>query len=257
MPASQSPIHLRSRLHGVLLFALSLLMGCAGTGAGGSGETAIQLQNCENLGGNFAVPFDQARAALPEGFEPLPTTGGSAAGAVFYVIAVRCAAGQLGNRELGEVQLAYAELAARPPEAAQFDGLADATVPVLFTATPAALADAFSGMRFGQAGPGTIVWESTATGTQVQFTVGDAMVTLNGQVPDEPASELGAGEFALYGVANRQVLSRVRGYAGAALSVRGPVSLQSSGGPALLGQAAPTARGFVARGFDLGFTPVD
>lgn len=217
----------------------------------------IQLSQCENFGGNFAVPFDAAQAALPEGFEPLPTTGGRTAGAVFYVIAVRCAEGRLGGRPLGEVQLAYAEIAATPSEQAQFDGLADATVPILFTATPGALAEAFAELKFGDSGPGNIVWHSDASGTEVQFTIGEAMVTLSGQVPAEPASELGAGSFALFGVRDRQILSRVRGEAGAALSARGPVNLQSSGGPALLGEAAPAARGFVARDFELGFIPLD
>ena len=223
----------------------------------GSAERTIQLSQCENFGGNFAVPFDAAQAALPEGFEPLPTTGGRNAGAVFYVIAVRCAEGRLGGRSLGEVQLAYAEIAATPSEQAQFDGLADATVPIMFTATPGSLAEAFAALQFGDSGPGSIVWQSDASGTEVQFTVGEAMVTLTGQVPAEPASELGAGSFALFGVRDRQILSRVRGEAGAARSTRGPVNLQSSGGPALLGQAAPAARGFVSRDFDLGFIPMD
>ena len=231
------------------------LIACAANN--GSAERGIQLSQCENFGGNFAVPFDAAQAALPEGFEALPTTGGRTAGAVFYVIAVRCAEGRLGGRPLGEVQLAYAEIAATPSEQAQFDGLADATVPILFTATPSELADAFAALQFGDSGPGSIVWQSDASGTEVQFTVGEAMVTLSGQVPAEPASELGAGSFALFGVRDRQILSRVRGEAGAALSARGPVNLQSSGGPALLGQAAPAARGFVARDFELEFIPLD
>ena len=242
----------------ILLSTVTLaasLVACAANNT--AADRTIVLSQCENFGGNFAVPFEAAQAALPEGFEPLPTTGGRNAGAVFYVIAVRCADGSLGGRSLGEVQLAYAEIAATPSEQAQFDGLADATVPILITATPNELAEAFAELQFGDSGPGSIVWQSGASGTEVQFTLGEAMVTLSGQVPSEPASELGAGSFALFGVRDRQILSRVRGEAGAALSSRGPVNLQSSGGPALLGQAAPAARGFVSRDFDLGFIPVD
>lgn len=245
-----------------LTFALSAAIVLAACSSGGGNTLRagldtprVQLSNCENFGGNFAVPFDQAQAALPDGFEPLPTTGGSAAGAVFFITAVRCPQGSLDGQDLGEVIVSYAELPVTPGEAFAVEGHNDYVVPIFFTATPDVLADAFVGARFGEAGRSTITWTNPTPGsTDVQVTLGNGSYGLTGSIPPEPVSEFGAGEFILYGVQERTVRETVLGYYGGSSSVRGPVNLSSTGGPPLLGAAARTSRGFANTGFDFGFS---
>lgn len=239
----------------LLTLLIALISACTGTQAR---DSALRLSGCENFGGNFAVPYEQAQAALPDGFQPLSTTGGRNAGAVFYVIAVRCREGSLDGRELGPVQLAYAELPTTPSPDQQADGIADYTMPVLFTATPALVAAQFQQFDFGLTGPGTIDWlAGNGFGPQVQVSVGDVMLTLSATAPPEPASAFGAGEFILFGTQARTVTQQVLGYAGAADIARQAMQLESSGSLSLLQNAARTARGFTALDFELGFSRQD
>ena len=233
------------------------LSACSGDGlplGSAAAQPRVALSACQNLGGNFAVPFDEARALLPDGFEPLPTTGGPNAGAVFFVTAVQCPAGTLDGRALGPVQLFYAELPVVPAPEFAVEGQNDNVAPVLFTATPGELADAFADNHFGLGGRGDITWTETPDGTTTaQLVLGEAMVTLTGNVPPEPASAFDGGAFYLYGTEARAVVTKIRGTFGTVQSVRGPVSLQSSGAPAPFSSANPANRGFANTGFDFGF----
>lgn len=216
----------------------------------------IRLTGCQNFGAVFPVPMDSARGALPAGFEPVATPSDPAGGATLYVLGVRCAGSDVDGANLGEATLAYAELAVVPPQDQAVAGVADATVPLVFAATPQPLGDAFSALRLGQVGFGEVTWaEHTGSGDViVAATLGDAAFTLRGAYAPTPPGGLGSGDFLLYGVQDGAVQAKVLGSSAGGEAVDAAVALESAGIP-LLAEARPAARGFSVAGFDLSFRP--
>lgn len=224
--------------------------------AGALGPT-LTLTECANFGGVFPVPMDAARAALPPGFEPVATPSDPAGGATLYVLGLRCAGSSVDGADAGPADLAYAELAVVPPPALALDGLADCTVPLLFTSGNAAVAAALAAYRLGLAGPGEVEWTEPAGlgDTVVAAAIGDAAATLRGAAAPGPAAPLGSGRFALYGVQGGEARTAVVGAAAGGEAVDAAVALEAAG-LGLLEEARPVVRGFSVRGFGLTFTPV-
>lgn len=200
--------------------------------------------------------MDAARAALPAGFEPVPTPSDPAGGATLYVLGVRCASSSVDGQATGEATLGYAELAVVPPAEAAVPGLSDATVPLLFAATPEPLGEAFARLRLGQVGFGTVGWaEHAGQGDAiVSVALGGASFTLRGAAAPTPPAGLGSGDFVLYGVQDGEVRATVIGSAAGGEAVEAAVTLESAGIP-LLGDARPVVRGFSVAGFSLQFRP--
>lgn len=216
----------------------------------------IALRGCDSLGGNFTVPFDAARAALPAGFEPAPTPGGRRAGAVFYVIAVQCRQGVVDGRRLGPSWIAYAELPATPDAAHAVAGITDYTVPVAFAARPAALARAFVAQGLGDGIAGRIDGQLPAgqAGARARVAIGTLSFTLHGPTWSAPRQGPAAGRFVLFGVRDRQARRAILGSAGPATMRLGPLELEVRGAAGLIEGARRQARGFALTGLDLSFT---
>jgi hypothetical protein len=215
----------------------------------------LALTDCQNFGAVFPVAMDAARAALPDGFEPVASPSDPAGGATLYVLGVRCAGSSVDGVSTGEATLAYAELAVVPPADKAVAGLTDATVPLFFAATPQPVGDALAAFRLGQAGFGEVAWveHSGAGDVIIAATLGDASLTLRGGLAPTPPSGIGSGDFALYGVQGGEVVATVRGSSQGGEAVDAAVTLEASGLP-LLGEARPAARGFSVSGFSLMFT---
>ncbi|MHB1260761.1 MAG: hypothetical protein ACYC2H_03500 [Thermoplasmatota archaeon] len=215
----------------------------------------VVLGDCQNFGGVFPVAMGAARAALPEGFEPITTPSDPAGGATLYVLGVRCASSSVDGRATGEATLGYAELAVVPPADRAVPGLGDATVPVFFAATPQPLGEAFARLRLGQVGFGEVGWaEHTGQGDAVvSASLGGASFTLRGAATPTPPAGIGSGEFVLYGVQDGAVQATVIGSsAGGGEAVDVVVTLESSGIPVLT-ESRPVVRGFSVSGFSLVF----
>lgn len=224
-------------------------------GTPSSGPTVV-LGDCTNFGGVFPVPMEAARAALPEGFEPVPTPSDPAGGATLYVLGLRCASSSVDGADTGEASLGYAELAVIPPAEAAVDGLSDATVPLFFAASPKPLGDAFGRLRLGGSGFGEVAWaEHTGEGdVVVTATLGGATFTLRGAAAPTPPAGLGSGDFVLYGVQEGILQSTVIGSSASGEAVDAAATVESAGIP-LLAEARPVVRGFSVAGFDLQFRP--
>lgn len=238
--------------------SVAVLGGCAMRAARvATPAPVIELHACRNLGGNFAVPFARAAAALPAGFEPMPTRGGRRAGAVFYVIAVHCRQGIVDGRRLGPSWLVYAELPVAPDPAAAIPGITDYTVPLAFTARPAALARAFAAHGLGDGSVARITGSlpHKHSGAQLRVEAGVLGFSLLGRTWNALQPGPGAGRFALFGVRDGRVTHTLIGSTTAAGMRQGPLHLEVRGGPALLDAASPQARGFSLDGFDLTFRP--
>lgn len=215
----------------------------------------LQLTGCTNFGGVFPVPMASARAVLPPDFEPIAASLDPANGATLYVLALRCEGSSVDGVPQGPAQLAYAELAVSPPPRHQVRGIADYTVPVLFTAAPAAVGEALAALRLGRAGAGSVSWGalSPAAGTAIEASLDEASLALTGEMPPGAPSALGSGDFVVFGVQEGAVRTTVLGSSAGGEAVQGPVRLESSGAPAPVADARSVARGFSVSGFDLRF----
>ncbi|HUR25645.1 MAG TPA: hypothetical protein VM327_06500 [Candidatus Thermoplasmatota archaeon] len=216
----------------------------------------LALTGCRNFGGVFPVPMDSARAALPEGFEPVPSQSDPAGGATLYVLGLLCEGSSVDGNDTGEATLAYAELAVIAPTEHRLGGITDGTVPLVFAATPQAVGDALATLRLGQAGFGEVAWvEHTGAGDViVAVTLGETSFTLRGAYAPGAGTALGSGDFALYGVQDGVLVSKVLGSSAGGQAVDAAVTLEATGLP-LLAEARPAARGFSVSGFDLSFRP--
>jgi hypothetical protein len=222
-----------------------------------AGLPTLTLDGCRNFGAVFPVAMDTARAALPAGFEPVPTPSDPAGGATLYVLALRCEGSSVDGAATGPVDAAYAELAVVPPAERAVAGRTDATVPLVFTASVPAVGEALAALGFGIAGPGEVGWaEHTGAGDLiVSAGVGGASFTLRGAYSPASLATAGSGGFVLYGAQDGQVVSTVLGEAsGGGEAVDAAVTLESAGLD-LLAAARPAARGFSVSGFSLSFTP--
>jgi hypothetical protein len=218
----------------------------------GSAGPTLRLTDCTNFGGVFPVPMASARAALPEGFEPVQTPSDPAGGATLYVLGLRCAGSSVDGDDTGAATLAYAELAVVAPAAERLAGLADGTVPLVFAATPQAVGDALAALRLGQAGFGEVAWSGTAGAGDVVVTatLGESAFTLRGGHAPGAGGALGSGDFALYAVQDGKLVGKVLGSAAAGAAVDAIATLESTG-IGLLGEARPVVRGFSVSGFSL------
>lgn len=216
---------------------------------------ALALNHCTNVGATFTVPVESARAVLPPDFEPVISGTGPAGGATLYVLGVRCEQTQIDGVEQGVTTMAYAELAVTPPFEFAVEGITDYTVPLFFAATPDAVGNALDRLQIGQAG--TVTWQALtpAGGMAVTATMGNASFTLTAAMAPTPPAAIGSGGFVVYGVEDKTVRSIISASSQGGESVQGVVSLESRGGPALLQEARPVARGFSVRGFGLNFAP--
>lgn len=220
------------------------------------GLPTLALLDCRNFGGVFPVPMDSARAALPPGFEPVASPSDPAGGATLYVLGLHCMDSTVDGATAGAADLLYAELAVVPPAGQKVPGLDDCTVPVLFASGNPAVGAALAAYRLGQAGAGEVAWaEHTGSGDViVAADLGGASVTLRGAVASpEPATGLGDGGFAVYGVQGGAVQAVLRGHAAGGDAQDAAVTLEATGAPAPIGDARPAARGFSVGGFSLKF----
>lgn len=221
------------------------------------GLPVVTLEGCRNFGAVFPVPMATAQAALPTGFEPIPTPSDPAGGATLYVLALRCEGSSVDGAATGAVDAAYAELAVVPAPEFAVEGRTDATVPLMFTASVPAVGEALAELGFGIAGAGEVGWaEHTGLGdVVVSAGLGGASFTLRGALSPAPPSGIGSGGFVLYGVQDGVVLSTVLGEASRAEgAVDAAVTLEAAGLD-VLAAARPAARGFSVSGFSLTFTP--
>lgn len=216
----------------------------------------LTLDDCVNFGGVFPVPMDAARAALPPGFEPVPAaaTTDPTGGATMYVLGLRCAGSTVDGVDTGSVDLAYAELAVVPPADAAVDGRSDCTVPLVFVASVPAVGQALADLRLGVAGAGDVGWaEHTGVADLiVAADLGGVSFTLRGAYSPAPPTDLGSGDFVLYGVQDGQLRSTVLASAQGGAAVDAPVTLEAAGDD-VLAQARPATRGFSVGGFSLEF----
>lgn len=235
----------------IVLFAGCLGAGPAAPGAPTSALPRIELHGCENLGGVFAVPLDDARALLPPGFEPLVRASAPQPTAVFYVIALACASAAVDGVDVGPAALAYEEIDVKPPAAYASPDITDYVVPVLFTAQPAALGDALGALHLGRAGPGSVT-RSSAAPADIAYvvTMGKASFTLRGVVA-QPAGALSASTFRVFGVQDRVVKTSLDGATTATAGATGGVlTLRASGDAPLLDKTPPATQGYRVATFD-------
>jgi hypothetical protein len=217
----------------------------------------IGLEGCTNFGGVFPVPTNAAQALMPAGFSPVPVAGDPAGGVTLYVLALKCDAGTVNGTGVGPALLAYAELAVVPDAPHALKGITDYTMPVLFSATPAPLAQAFAQLHLGRAGDGNVSWTTAAaTGTVLaQVLSGGDGFTLAGQSAPTPPAAIASGAFAVFAVQDRQVLGVANCTSTGGQFVAVAVALQAQGNPPLIAQARPATQGFSVSGFSLGYAP--
>ncbi len=266
------------------LLAVLLLAGCAGkgpddggpddpaaSGTASSSPTASQdpvaplpngtqpaaaptltLDGCTNHGGVFPVPMAGARAALPEGFEPIPSPSDPAGGATLYVLFLVCEGSSVDGNDTGPANVAYAELAVVPPDALKLPGVSDYTVPLAIGASAEPVADRLALYRLGIAGRSTVS-DVVETGSGGTFKMTFEGVTLEiDAVAGPPAGALADGAFALVGVQDGAARTVVQARSQGGQAAEGAAVLRSEGLP-LLQESRNVNRGFSVSGFTLSF----
>ncbi|MEA3204108.1 MAG: hypothetical protein QOI63_1788 [Thermoplasmata archaeon] len=214
----------------------------------------VTITGCTNFGGVFPVPMAAAQALLPDGFKAVPAAGDLTGGATLYVLALSCDGASVDGADVGAALLAYEELAVVPDAAHQVAGVSDYTVPLLFSASPRALGDAFEALGLGKAGG--VSWVTTGAGTTTAGgSVGGDGFTLTGQAAPSPPVAIPSGAFVLFGVQGKQVRGVVDGASEGGRFVQAAIVLQAQGNPPLLDQAQPAAQGFSVAGFTLHYAP--
>lgn len=221
----------------------------------------VSLSECSNKGGLFSVPAADARAVLPDGFEPVASTNDPRGGAVVYAIVVTCEGMLIDGEDLGPATFAYAELAVTPPAAYQVDGITDCTVPLAFLTIHDDLAEFLSEWRMGTAGRSDAfsmdtIGAGVAQVQRVTVSLGSTELSFAFGEGDADTLGVGSGDFMLYGVQDKQVHAMVRGTAGGNGAAHyAPAIFQAAGMPALA-NVQPAAAGFAASGFTLAFQQV-
>lgn len=219
------------------------------------GVPSLVLSDCTNFGGVFPVDMAAARAALPAGFEPVPSPNDPAGGATLYILFLQCGGSMVDGNDTGPTVAAYAELAAVPPSEFELDGITDYTVPLAFGAGSDAVGQRLADFGLGIAGAATTtdVTDGQPGPQRLRLVVGDVTLDLTGQMSPQDGQALGDGGFALIGVQDGAVRTIVRGQSEGGTAVQGTVTHQSTGLPILEG-ARPIALGFSVTGFSLTFT---
>ena len=213
---------------------------------------SIALDACANFGGVFPVPAAAAQAILPDGFKAVLAANDPQGGAALYVLILKCGSAHIDNASVDAPYLAYAELAVTPDAGHQVTGISDYTVPVFFQAHPAALAAAFAGLHLGKVQNASILWGSSAPGTQDASVTSDAGgFSLSGVLFPEPPAGLASGSFVVFAVQDRQIVAAIDGASVGGQSVHAAVKLDVQGSPMLVGQAQPVANGFSVNTFAL------
>lgn len=224
----------------------------------------LGFTDCRNQGGVFAMPRAAAVAALPDGFEPVENTraGAPPDSVVLYGISVDCQGSAIDGVAGNAVRFAYAELAVTPPDDQQVDGLTDCTVPLAFIITDEAIGAILQSYGLGAAGSGSLsetAAEPNGSGGSLQsfeLQGGGSMQFIFGAAAVDTLS-VGTGDFALYGVQDKQVVSVVHGTSsGADAAAHYSTAMFQSTGILALEGVQDGAVGFAASGFDLGFAPL-
>lgn len=218
---------------------------------------SLVLADCTNHGGVFPVPMDAARAALPEGFEPVPTPSDPAGGATLYVLWLDCAGSAVDGNDTGATYVMYAELAVVPPADVQVPGVNDYTVPLAMGATTQAVGQRLEEFRLGHAGASTLTDVTTASPgpLQARMTVAGVDMQLTVQASPQQGNAFGAGSFALVGVQDGVVRTLVAGEAEGGAPSDAVATFQGDGLD-LFDEARPVVRGFSVAGFTLTLTLV-
>lgn len=221
--------------------------------ANGTAPT-LDLVDCTNFGGVFPVPMDAAQAALPDGFEPVPTPSDPAGGATLYVLWLDCAGSRVDGNDTGPTYVMYAELAVRPRDDARIDGVEDYTVPLAIGASADPVGQRLAEFRLGRAGVSTLsdVTDGSPGPLAVRMAVDGVTMDLRGQVSPQSGAAFGSGAFALVGVQEGALASVVYGEAEGGTPADAAVTFQGEGLD-LFGQARPVVRGFSVAGFTLRF----
>ena len=269
-------------MRGVLLVVILLLAGCSGAadppGSSATSSSAVSssqapaasnttkaptsvqaftLDGCRNVGGVFPVPMDAARAALPDGFEPVAADDPQG-GAVLYAIAVDCAGSSVDGNDTGPAFLGYAELAVTPPADLIVDGVTDCTVPLFFATSNSALGLVVETLGLGLAGQSesssrtNVTYDDVVQQGQMRLVLQGITLQLTYAFAGPPTGSVASGSFVLYGVQDGQVRSVLKGTSSDGTAVQGPVLLQAAGVP-VASQARQPALGFSADGFSLAF----
>ncbi|MEK6975164.1 MAG: hypothetical protein AABY18_02340 [Candidatus Thermoplasmatota archaeon] len=214
----------------------------------------LALSDCTNFGGVFPVPMADATAALPAGFQPVPSASDPTGGATLYILALDCTGSRVDGNDTGPTNLMYAELAVVPPDEFKLPGITDYTVPLAFGATSDAVGDRLAQFMLGHAGRSTVsdISDLRPGPWQARMVVDGVTLDLAGQVAPGAGTPLSDGAFALIGVQDGAVRSIVQATSQGGTAVQGPVAQQSSGLP-IFAQARPAAVGFSVSGFTLDF----
>lgn len=243
----------------LLIPLLVIAPGCFGASVSEAGEPGaplptVELLGCDNFGANFPAPYDDASALLPEGWRPVLSSASPQRTAVVWVIGVECERAIVDGLDVGAARIGYVELSVTPPAEYREEGLADYVVPLFVVAEPRALGDAFAALRLGASGPGRVD-ATSLSGSDRSFAYGsgDRLVELRGSRTPEAIS-LGAGDFRVFGIQDREVVSFLDGHTTEATGTRALTTVKASEAVPLVGASA--ARGFSAQGFDYTLRPV-
>lgn len=217
-------------------------------------QPSLRLADCTNFGGVFPVPMDAARAALPEGFEPVPTPSDPGGGATLYVIWAECRASSVDGNDTGPASVMYAELAVVPPDDIRVAGIDDYTVPLAMGASQKAVGERLAKYRLGRAGQSTLsdVTDGSPGPRIVRMTVDGVTMDLRGQVSPQAGAAFGSGSFALVGVQEGAVRTVIVAQAEGGTPSDAALAFQGAG-IELFDAARPVVRGFSVAGFTLTF----
>jgi hypothetical protein len=241
---------MRSTMLCVLLLSAGALAGCASdadpaadAGAAGDGtmrhgamhavhHPAVRYDGCREQDLALPIPMDEARALVPEGFEPVPFQPGVPLGLVLVWTSV-CEEGRIGEHPLEAAGEMWVHVAVTPPQEYEADGVDGYLVALGAVVSDQATARLYTSWGFapGWVIPGSVSVAALGEGTPASVqaaTVSDANFTMDAVTTWAGLSHL------LPGGTLRVFIQDEDGLVGAFHSRYTPYHGPTEGGPAVL-----------------------